>query len=124
MNPIKVFHASDSDLNALDYESLLNNIKNHDNGALGLWCAFDNVWSKPFGSKMYQVEVAGNFYNMTIDELAKYNRIHYSRADYTNRRNELIGQGFDYIRLLESDGRCDMVIILNFAKAKIRLFSV
>lgn len=124
MTTIKVFHASDTQLQMLNYEALLQNIKNHDNGALGLWCAFDSQWIKPFGCKMYELEVSGSFYDMTIHELAKYNRDGLSREDYTARRNELISQGFDYIRLLESDGRCDMIILLDFSKAKISLFSI
>lgn len=50
-----------------------------------------------------------------------YNKKDYDTEDYTSLRNELIGKGFDFIRILESDGRCDMVVILNFETTKIKL---
>lgn len=118
---IQGYHATNHNLDPLDYNKLLQNINDHKNGALGLWCATKSDWIKPFGKDTYQVIIEGSNYDMSIDELGEYSRKYESVEEYTAKRNELLSQGYDIIRIIESHGQCDMFIVLSFEKAKVSL---
>ena len=116
------YHATDHLYDKPNYERLLSNITNHDNGALGLWCSFETRWIKgSFGKHIYRVEIEGSSYNMPIDELAGMCQTCRSQEDYTHRRNELLQQGYDIIRIVEMDGSCDMFVVMNFDTVKMSL---
>ena len=113
---IQGFHATNCQLTELNYEKLLLNINNHLNGALGLWCAIRSDWIDCFGKNIYQVSIEGKAYDMPVDELAKYSAEYTSVQNYIEKRNNLLSLGYDFIRILETSGRCDMFIVLSFEK--------
>lgn len=113
---MKVFHASSADFEFPDYEELLKNITNHDNGALGLWCAASDHWIKGFGGNTYEVHYDGaKAFNIPFSEF--YKMCHpddYEGKEYfVNKRNEYISNGIDVLHIVESSGSIDMLIIMN-----------
>ena len=70
--PKRIFHQSNFKFLELNYDELVKNIQNHENGNLGLWCCYEQTsWMKGFGKYVYELEIPGSApYNMTIDELS------------------------------------------------------
>ena len=54
-----MYHASAHQFDFPDYDALVANITNHDNGRLGLWVATTADWIKGFGGHVYTMEISG-----------------------------------------------------------------
>lgn len=117
------YHATNSYLSKLNYDKLLCHIDDHINGALGLWCASNSSWIKQFGKNIYEVTVDGNNYDMSIDELSQYACNYTSIKDYTLKRDQLIADRYDFIRIIETTGTCNIFVVLVFDKATICLIN-
>ena len=115
---MKYYHSTDHIIDFPDYDTPYNNITNHNNGALGLWCAVDPSWISGFGKYVYEIEVDDEIkqYNMTIEELSTM--ANKSKEHHAELRLELLDQQFDIVRILEFAERCDMVVILNMNAIK------
>jgi hypothetical protein len=110
-----MFHKTSSKIYVPDYDKLLVSISNHGNGALGLWYANeDKEWAGGFGSNVYEFGIKNpKPYNMTVTELRGLGR-NGLVDEFTRYRNMLMKENFNYIKIIESDGRCDMGVVLDF----------
>lgn len=114
------FHGSSTKIKKLDYNILLKSIVGNDNGALGLWCSTtDNEWVRGIGSYLHVVEVHGKSFDMPINTLSDMNNLFKSKDEYVKFRKEKLAAGYSYFRLIENDGICHMLVVMDFEKAKI-----
>lgn len=113
-----MFHASKERYEQPCYASCHENRTNHENGNLGLWFSTDASWIKGFGSNTYQFNLDSvsetRNYDLLFKDLALWNHQGFQAEDYQEKRLELIAKGYDFIRIIESNGRFDMGIVLNF----------
>jgi hypothetical protein len=121
------YHNTDHIISDLNYDELYNNISNHDNGAMGLWCSVKDDWQKGFGKNTYKVEVTGEAYNMPVNELQGlcYNDLKSGdrRPYYKKLRDDMLKRGFTHIRILERHRGVDMFIVCDFNYATIERVS-
>lgn len=95
------------------------------NGHLGVWLAVDRSLAENFGGVCLEVEAdIRNAYTMPLAELAAMNThccrqqltlddealAEYERVYYTEKRQRLIAEGYDFIFLKEGRGTIDMGI--------------
>lgn len=98
---------------------MLANTSNHANSLLGLWVATQNDWIKSFGDNIYDVVVDGQAVDLLVSELYKWSSVdNHGPQFYIAKRQELLGKGVDYLRVVEDDGRSMMGIVLNFDAIK------
>ena len=109
-----MFHASPNTFAFPDYALLTTNQLNHDNGLLGLWVATESDWIESFGTHVYAVEITGNSQDLTLSQLVDWDRKKNDPAFYRSQRQAYLDQGIDFLRLIETDGRSAMGIVLNF----------
>lgn len=106
------------------YEKLLNNITNHANGALGLWCATNNPdWIQGFGGNVYEVEYDdSNVLMMDFSDFSSMCRDtpvvpddnnDNPRQYFIDKRQEYIDEGYTVLAIVEGHGGVDMLIILD-----------
>lgn len=107
-----MFHASKHVFDIPVYEQIAVNRENHANGLLGLWVSHKSDWIAGFGEHLYEIEFSGSVYDLTIAELASW--CDNEDGFYLTKRKELLDKGFSYMRLIESDGRSEMGVIINF----------
>lgn len=90
----------------------------HPNCYMGLWVAFDLELASRFGASVLEVEVPEPaVYDMEISELSSLAN-QASRSDdeiavHIAFADQLRAQGFNVARIVESDGRSDMAILLR-----------
>ena len=97
------------------------------NGHLGIWLAIEKTLAYKFGRYCLAVEVQiGKAYDMPIDELSRMHQhclkvcpnLDEAEADgferkfYTEKRLGLLEAGYDFIRVVEVNGRSDMGVCL------------
>jgi hypothetical protein len=105
-------HASPHRFDFPDYQALVEHRQNHANGNLGLWVATgDHAWIEGFGEHIYRVELAGRMRDITVGKLQRLPR---EAPWYQMRRDQLIAEGITCLRVIESDGRSDMAIVVDF----------
>lgn len=117
-----VFHASSHEFTHPSIEMIQKNITNHRNGLLGLWCAFKSDWIKGFGNNTYLLHLLGKTEEMSISEFSSkchpkdqvFNTPEEVNHYFLNWRNELLKNGTDILMIKEIDGRCDMLVVINF----------
>ena len=97
------------------------------NGHLGIWLARETLLASKFGRYCLAVDVQiGKAYDMPIDELSRMHQhclkvcpqLEEAEADaferkfYTEKRLGLIDAGYDFINVVEVNGRSDMGVCL------------
>lgn len=115
-----VYHASEHLFDRPEYEKLLANRTNHDNGALGFWCALEPSWIGGFGKHLYAVTYAGRALTMDITAFHKRCSPHEllnegadAETYYRCWRDALMADGYDILEIKEHAGHVAMLIILN-----------
>jgi len=110
-----MFHASPHEFKFPVYDLLIKNTTNHDNSVLGLWVSSRTDWIGGFGENFYKVDIDARSIDRSVVELRQWavenpNEPYF----YTEQRQRLLLDEVDYIRVVESDGRSEMGIVLNF----------
>lgn len=113
MQPIRhtLYHASPHKFIAPSPDQISANRTGHANGLLGLWAANRSDWIANFGVNIYALSAIGTTRDITIKELQSMGS---NPEDFVEKRRELLEAGCDILRLIESDGRSEMSIIVNF----------
>lgn len=116
-----VYHASNHVFDKPNYEKLIANRTNHDNGALGLWCANEPDWVERFGKHTYEINFRGVIRYIGIGAFCKLclrdprlKEYPTPREYYQMLRVGLLSEGVDAIAIIEHTGEVDMLVILNF----------
>lgn len=102
------------------------------NGALGIWCVYDNALRTARGfagenGALYEIEEpSGKTYNMPIRALARHHAAagrlddDAAQAAYYDRiRLEMIQAGYERINIIEGHGGADMCVLLEPEKIRI-----
>src|SRR5438128_4681423 len=107
-----MYHASAHQFDFPDYDALVANITNHDNGRLGRWVATTADWIKGFGGHVYTMEISGTVMDLPLAQLKKWADENLDNPDfYKHHRQELLLQGIDYLQLIEADGHSAMGVV-------------
>lgn len=110
---MKLFHASKHEFDFPDYDQITSNMTGHANGMLGLWVAVKNDWIESFGGVLYEVDLKDPVVrDVTIDELSSWS--HHDEEYHKDLRDKYILDGVDFLRLVETDGRSAMGVVVNF----------
>lgn len=123
-DPLVVYHASNHEFKVPSIEMIRKNITNHNNGLLGLWCASSNKWISGFGKIIYKLEINSDIksLDMSISEFSNKciptDIVIESEDDinnyYESWRSEMLNDKIDILRVIETRGNCDMLIVINF----------
>lgn len=113
--PLRRYHASHHEFDFPDYEKMVCNKTGHDNGLLGLWVSVKSDWIEGFGPKVYEMDIEGTSKDLSITQLHRWAFDHADDPDfYRGLRQQLLAEGVAYLRLVESDGRSEMGVIVDF----------
>lgn len=115
---LTLYHASPHLFGKPSYDALVQNRLNHANGNLGLWFSTSVAWISGFGNNVYSFQIANeslkNGIDISIGNLKEMDNLFFEEKDYQEKRIELISQGYQFIRIIENNGRFDMGIVLDF----------
>ncbi len=107
-----VYHASKHKFSFPDYKKLVANRENHGNGNLGLWCSIRTDWIKGFGKYTYKLDVRdAKSKTISVNQLMKFA----PDNDFVKKRDELLEQGYEVLKIMESSGSVDMIVVLDFS---------
>lgn len=108
------YHSSNHLFDKPDYELIVENRVNHSNGNLGLWFSTTNDWQQGFGGYTYELTLAGNELRMNFTDFKNMCDTDDGNNFYQKVRDKWLSEEFDYLLIVENDGRIGMGIVLNF----------
>lgn len=114
---LRMFHASQFDIQFPNFQKIIQNRTNHANGSLGLWVSRNSEWFTGDRNHLYEVEFTARPVQVTVSRLKAWNIEAGTEARqvayHLYQREKLMALGYDYIELLELGGRSEMGVIMN-----------
>lgn len=113
---LKLYHASPELFSWPRLTDVVTDEHKPPNGALGLWTATENAsYLSGFGHHLYELSMSTKtvYEGLPLRTLARWNNEGWNSKQYVEKRFQLRVEGIGALRLLEKDGQCLQMIIID-----------